>query len=127
MNDMTSIVNAVTRVTFILLSVFLLVWAFAPEYRPIAAGLTLGTAIGLINVRYLSMKVQQLVDLAVSAERKRYNFGMVTRMCIAFLAVMIAAKLGHVKISLPSTIVGLFIAQLLTIPVSIFFGIRQNK
>ncbi|MBN3523933.1 ATP synthase subunit I [Paenibacillus apiarius] len=125
MNDMTSIVHAVTRVAFILMSVFLLVWAFSPDYRPYAAGLTLGTVAGLINARYLSMKVRQLAELAVSQERKRYNLGLVTRMCIVLLAVMIGIKFEQV--SLVSTIAGLIFMQILTISVSIIMEWKKSE
>lgn len=125
MNDLTaSIVNLVTRVTLLLLSAFFLGWALYAEYQPVFAGLILGVAGGLTNVRYLSVKVRQLADLAVSQERKRFSFGFVTRLCIAFLIVMIAAKLEQV--SLGATITGLFIPQLLTIPVSIYVSLRRK-
>ena len=124
MNDLTSIVNAVTRICFLLLSALFLGWAFYPGYRPELLGLILGMAAGLFNVRFLSLKVRQLAQLAVSQENKRYSFGFITRLCTGFLIVVIAAKFEQV--SLGSTIVGLFIPQLLTIPVSILFSLRNN-
>lgn len=96
-----------------------------PEYRPEISGLILGMVGGLFNVRFLSIKVRQIADLAVSRERRRFSFGFVTRLCIAFLIVMIAARLEPV--SLAATIVGLFIPQLLTIPVSIIVSLRTKN
>lgn len=96
-----------------------------PEYRPDISGLVLGIVGGLFNVRFLSIKVRQLVDLAVSQERRRFSFGFVTRLCIAFLIVMMAAKLEQV--SLGATIIGLFIPQLLMIPVSIIVSLRMKN
>ncbi|CAH8767463.1 ATP synthase subunit I [Paenibacillus dendritiformis] len=125
MNDMTSIVHAVTRVAFILMSMFLLVWAFSPEHRPYAAGLTLGTVAGLINARYLSMKVRQLAELAASQTRQRFSLGLVTRMCIVLLAVMIGMKFEQV--SLVSTIVGLIFMQVVTIIVSVIMEWRKGE
>lgn len=124
MNDLTSIVNAVSRVTLLLLSALLLGWALSPDYRPILSGLIMGLAAGLFNVRFLSIKVRQLAQLAVSQENRRYSFGFITRLCTGFLIVVIAAKLEQV--SLGATIAGLFIPQLLTIPVSIMFSLRNN-
>ncbi|MFC7678606.1 ATP synthase subunit I [Paenibacillus sp. GCM10028914] len=125
MNDLTtSIVNAVTRVTLLLLSAFFLGWALYADHRPVFVGLIMGLAGGLINVRFLSVKVRQLADLAISQERKRFSFGFVTRLCIAFLIVMIAVKFE--QISLGATIAGLFIPQLLTIPVSIIVSLRNK-
>lgn len=125
MNDLTiSIVNTVTRVTVLLLSALFLGWALYPEYRPEVSGLILGMVGGLFNVRFLSIKVKQLADLAVSQERRRFNFGFVTRLCIAFLMVIVAARLEPV--SLVATIIGLFIPQLLTIPVSIIVSLKNK-
>ena len=69
-NDLTSIVNAVFRVSLLLLSALFLGWALYPEFRPIIMGLIMGMAAGLFNVRFLSMKVQQLAQLAVNPEPK---------------------------------------------------------
>ncbi|MFD3259315.1 ATP synthase subunit I [Paenibacillus lentus] len=124
MDDLGSIVTAVFRITFLLLSALLFGWAVLPEYRPVLAGFILGLAVGLIYVRYLSLKVRQLVQLVVSQEQRRFNFGFVTRICLVFLAVMVAVKFEQV--SLMTVLLGLFIPQLLTIPVSIFIGIRNK-
>lgn len=67
MNDLTtSIVNIVTRVTILLLAAFFLGWALYPVYQSEISGLILGLVGGLFNVRYLSIKVRQLAELAVS-------------------------------------------------------------
>ncbi|SEL30456.1 ATP synthase protein I [Paenibacillus sp. cl141a] len=124
MNDLTSIVNAVFRVSLLLLSALFLGWALYPVFRPIIMGLIMGMAAGLFNVRFLSMKVQQLAQLAVDPKPKKYNFGFITRLCIGLLIVIFAVKLEQV--SLGGAIAGLFIPQLLTIPVSIVFSLRNN-
>lgn len=126
MNDLTtSIVNAVTRTVLLCLSAFLLGWALYPNLQSVFAGLTLGVVGGLFNVRYLSIKIRQIADMAVNQDHRRLGFGFVTRLCIAFLVVMLAARLDQV--SLGATIAGLFIPQLLTIPVSIIVSLRNKK
>ncbi|WP_106767288.1 ATP synthase subunit I [Paenibacillus faecalis] len=126
MNELTtSIVNAVTRVTLILLSALFMGWALFEGYRPIFIGLILGLIGGLVNVRYLSLKVRQLTHLVLHQEGRRFSFGFVTRLCIAFLCVMFAVKFEQV--SLGATISGLFIPQLLTIPVSITIILRNKN
>ncbi|GAA0137629.1 hypothetical protein YSY43_44700 [Paenibacillus sp. YSY-4.3] len=125
MDDLGSIVTAVSRLTFLLLSAVLFGWAFAPEYRPLLAGLFLGLVVGLLYVRYLSIKVRQLVELAVSQEQRKFNFGFITRICLVFITVMVAAKFEQV--SLVSAIIGLFVPQLLTIPASIVIGLRNKS
>lgn len=124
MDDLGSIITTVSRITFLSLSALLFGWAIFPEYRPVLVGLILGLAVGLLYVRYLSIKVRQLVQLVVSQEHKRFNFGFITRICLVFIAVMVAVKFEQV--SLMSVLAGLFIPQLLTIPVSIFIGIRNK-
>ncbi|MNJ71000.1 ATP synthase I chain [compost metagenome] len=106
------------------MSALLFGWAIFPEYRPVLVGLILGLAVGLLYVRYLSIKVRQLVQLVVSQENKKFNFGFITRICLVFIAVMVAVKFEQV--SLMSVLAGLFIPQLLTIPVGIFIGIRSE-
>ncbi|MEF2968186.1 ATP synthase subunit I [Paenibacillus sp. M1] len=125
MDDLNSIVMAVSRITFLMLSVLFLGWAFLPEHRPVCIGLILGLTVGLVYVRFLSGKVRGLVNLVVSQEKKRYSFGFVTRICLVFVTVMIAAKLEQV--SMISTIIGLFVPQILTIPASIVISLRNKS
>jgi hypothetical protein len=125
MDDLSSIVTAVSRMTIFMLSALFLGWAILPEYRPLCNGLILGLATGLVYVRYLSSKVRGLVNLVVSQERKRYSFGLITRICLVFVTVMIAAKVEQV--SMVGTIIGVFIPQILTIPASIVIGLRSKS
>ena len=125
MIDISSIVNAVTRVAFLLMSLFLFGYVLLPEYRSHALGLTLGTAAGLVLVRYLAMKVKQLALIAVQPGKQRFNFGLLTRMCIALLVVMIAVRFEEV--SLVSTIIGLFTAQLLALVVALVIGLKKQQ
>lgn len=124
MDDMHSIVRAVSRITLMMLSALFLGWAFLPEYRPFIVGMILGLVAGLTYVRYLSIKVRGLVELVVSQEKKRFSFGFLTRMCLILLVIMLAVKLEQV--SLIGTIIGLFVPQLLTIPTSIYIGLRNK-
>ncbi|MNI01654.1 ATP synthase I chain [compost metagenome] len=125
MDDLGSIITAVSRITFLLLSALLFGWAIFPEYRPVLVGLILGLSVGLLYVRFLSIKVRQLVQLVVSQEQKKFNFGFITRICLVFITVMVAAKFEQV--SMIAVITGLFIPQLMTIPVSIVVGIRNKS
>jgi hypothetical protein len=121
---MHSIVRAVSRITLIMLSALFFGWAFLPEYRPLIVGMILWLVAGLTYVRYLSIKVRGLVELVVSQEKKRFSFGFLTRMCLILLVIMLAVKLEQV--SLIGTIIGLFVPQLLTIPTSIYIGLRNK-
>jgi hypothetical protein len=125
MDDMNSIVRAVSRITLVLLSVMFLGWALLPDYRLIIAGFILGLVIGWFNLGYLSKKVRDLVNLVVTQEKKRFSFGFFTRMCMVLLVVMFGVKVEH--FSLEAIIIAMFIPQILTIPVSIVIGLRNEK
>lgn len=125
MNDLSSIVNAVTRVTFSLLSGTLLAWVLFFEQRPIFLGLIIGLAAGLFNFRYLYIKIHQVAESAATPGGRRVNFGFLSRMCISLLAIMLAVRFDQVSLSF--TVIGLFVVQVLAIPVSIFVNARAKK
>lgn len=127
MVDVASIVNGVTRVTFVLLAVLFLGWAVYPEYRVELVGFIAGGCVGLINVRYLATKVKAVSELALQTEKqkKRFNFGFVTRICLVLLVVMAGVKFE--QISLWAAVAGIFAVQLLTVPVSIVMSLRNKK
>ncbi|WP_059050063.1 ATP synthase subunit I [Paenibacillus senegalimassiliensis] len=125
MDDLNSIVATVTRTTLMLLSALLLGWVLLPEQRPLFAGLLLGLVGGLSYTRFLSVKVRQLAEIAVSTEKSRFSFGLLTRICLVLLTVMVAVKLEQV--SLAGTLIGFFVPQLLTIPTSIVVGLRNKS
>ncbi|GGF95879.1 ATP synthase subunit I [Paenibacillus aceti] len=125
MDNLNSIVAVVTRMTFLMLSVLFLGWAFLLDFRPIISGLILGLVGGTVYTRYLSMKVHGLVEFAVSQEKKRFSFGFLTRVCLILLVTMVAVKLEQVSVI--SAVIGFFIPQLLTIPVGLVLGARSKS
>lgn len=125
MDDLNSYVKHVTRFTLVFMSICLLVWALFPSIRIYAAGLILGTAVSLLNTRYLSVKIMQMSELVIQRERKRFNLGFLTRAAIALLTVMLALKWDQVD--LVSTIAGLIFTQLATILVGIFLLSKNPK
>ena len=125
MVDVTSIVNGVSRVTLLLMALVLLGWAVYPDYRTELMGIIVGGIVGLINVRYLAVKVSKLSEIAIEAPKKRFNFGFVTRICLVLLVVMAGVKFE--QISLWSAVVAVFVVQLLTIPVSIVISLRRKN
>lgn len=125
MNDLSSIVHAVTRVTFFLLSGSLLVWVLFPEQRPLFLGLIIGLAAGLLNFRYLYIKIHQVSESVVTPGGKRVSFGFLSRMCISLLAIMLAVRFDQVSVGF--TVIGLFMVQILAIPISILVNARAKK
>jgi len=125
MDDIRSIVNTITRVTFILTSASLLVWALLPAYREICTGFVIGILIGLINIRYLAVKIIQITNYAAGQGKRRFSLGFVTRLCISLIGIMVAVRFEQV--SLAATLVGIFLMPVLLIPVSIIHTYRSNK
>ncbi|MDQ0192227.1 ATP synthase subunit I [Paenibacillus wynnii] len=124
MDNMTPMINAVTRITFVLMAGLLMGWALHHESRSITLGLTIGLVAGLASFRYLAVKVRRVTEAAVSNKGKNFSLGFVTRICLALLVVMFSVKVG--QFSLEATIAGLFIPQLLAIPTGIFLS-KKNK
>lgn len=125
MDDLSSIVRAVSRIMMMWLSILFLGWAFLPDHRPVIIGLIFGSAFGMFYTRFLSIKVRGLFEFLLGQDNKRFNFGFLTRMCLVLIVVMIAMKLEHVSVM--GVIIGLFISQLLTIPVGIVIGLRNKS
>lgn len=123
MTDIGAIVNTITRIAFIFMSASLLIWAFAPDYRAESLGFLLGVVIGLINIRYLAVKVIRITESVANQQNKRFSLGFVTRLCLGLIGIMVAVRFEEV--SLEATIVGLFLMPVLLIPVSIILSTRK--
>ncbi|MCM3040985.1 ATP synthase subunit I [Paenibacillus motobuensis] len=125
MDDLNSIVSAVTRTTLLILSALFFGWAFFPDYRPMISGVILGLAVGLVYTRFLSMKVRGLAEYVISQQEGRFSFGFLTRICLVLLVIMVAVKVEQVSVL--GVVIGLFVPQLLTIPISIVIGARNKS
>lgn len=124
MNNMTPIINAVTRITFILMAGLLMGWTLHQETRTVTLGMTLGLVAGLANFRYLAVKVIQVTESVASNTGKSRSLGFTTRICFALLVTMVSVKIEH--FSLLATITGLFIPQLLAIPAGIYLSVKNK-
>ncbi|AOZ93201.1 ATP synthase subunit I [Paenibacillus crassostreae] len=124
MDNTISIVNTVTRLSLLMMSALLVGWALYPEYRTVTSGMVLGIVVGLVNTSLLSLKVRKLAD-AIVTQKRQFGLGFVTRLCFSILAVMLAIKMD--QFSIEATIAGLFLPQILTIPVAIYLSIRKKS
>jgi len=124
MDNMTPMINAVTRATLVLMSGLLMGWALHEESRGVTLGLIVGLVAGLGSFRYLAVKIRRVTEAAAKNTGKSFSLGFVTRICFALLVVMFSVKIG--ELSLEATIAGLFIPQLLAIPTGIFLS-KTNK
>lgn len=124
MDNMTPIINTVTRVTLVLMAGLVMGWALHHETRAITLGMTLGLLAGLVNFRYLALKVRRVTQSIANKEGNAFSLGFVTRICFGILVTMFSVKIEH--FSLEATIAGLFIPQLLAIPAGIYLGIKKK-
>ena len=123
MDDIASIVKGVTRLSLIILAGLLMGWALHPESRIYSLGMTLGMVAGLVNTRYLSVKIRKVAHAVATQESRVFSLGFLTRISFAILAVMFSVKIEHFSLEL--TIAGLFLPQLLTIPVGIYLSVKK--
>lgn len=124
MDNMTPMINTVTRVTFVLMAALLMGWALHHETRTVTLGMTLGLVAGLANFRYLALKVRRVTQSIANREGNSFNLGFVTRICFAILVTMFSVKIEH--FSLEATIAGIFIPQLLAIPAGIYLSMKNK-
>lgn len=124
MDNMTPIINTVTRVTLVLMAGLVMGWALHHETRAVTLGMTLGLLAGLVNFRYLALKVRRVTQSIANKEGNAFSLGFVTRICFGILVTMFSVKIEH--FSLEATIAGLFIPQLLAIPAGIYLGIKKK-
>lgn len=124
MDNMTPMINTVTRLTLVIMSGLLMGWALHHETRAVTLGMSLGLLAGLVNFRYLAVKVKRVLMAVANQEKRSFSLGFATRISFAILATMFSVKIEH--FSLEATIAGLFIPQLLSIPVGIYLGIKNK-
>jgi len=125
MDEFTAHLRKVQKISFFFLSFCFMAWAVLPAYREYAAGLILGTAVSMINSRYLAWKIRLLSKAAIEQSGRKINMGFVTRAAMSLLAVLIAYKFEQVAIS--TTLVGLFFVQLATLLVGIISNLQSRK
>jgi ATP synthase protein I len=106
MTDPSSFIKKATVGALILIGIALIVWYLVPEWKEIAAGLTLGLIFSLVNGWYFSLKAQQLAQMAVDQSKKRGGLGFLVRAGLSLLAVAIAVDKEGFNVL--ATIIGLF-------------------
>ncbi len=128
MDEFTSHLRHITRITFLILAINLMMWLFWLDLRMYFAGFILGTSVSLLNAHYTAWKIRQLADVALQpdseAAKKRVNLGFITRASTSLLAVIIAMKADDIAFS--TTFSGLFLTQLISFCVGIYVQI-SNK
>ncbi|WP_409343724.1 ATP synthase subunit I [Paenibacillus sp. MBLB4367] len=113
MIDLSTHLRTLLRATLFLMAAGLVGWALVPWIRPYAAGVMLGAVGSLVNAHLLRYKIEMLGQQLVEKTQKRVGLGFVARLSVSLIAVMVAIK--QPGVDLPSTIVGLFFAQMVTL------------
>lgn len=97
MNEIPSYIYWLTRTTFGFLALCFLSVAILPDYRSIAFGLIVGSAVSFVNTKYLARKVQKMTDEAASGTGKRFKgLGFAQRAAFSIGAVILAVEFPHV-------------------------------
>ncbi|MFV9510404.1 ATP synthase subunit I [Tepidibacillus sp. LV47] len=129
MDDFKQRILRIVRYTLYLLSIFIIATLITP-YSAIFLGLSLGTFVSLFNMIYTAWKVNKIGEFAVNAKhqlRKKPLFsGMTTRFATSILAVMLVYQYPE-NIRLFSTLIGLFVAQFITIVDGIIHAKREKN
>ncbi|KKK37952.1 ATP synthase I [Mesobacillus campisalis] len=89
---------------FFLLSIYVLGWGFT-VYKPIFAGLVIGTIVSLFNLWLLARRTEKFGE-AVMQEKRVRSLGLLSRVAAAVLSIMLAMEYPD-QIHLFSVVVGL--------------------
>ncbi|MDK8181574.1 ATP synthase subunit I [Paenibacillus sp. UMB4589-SE434] len=109
MDEITTHLKVLLRVTLLFLAACFMVWAFVPSFRSISLGLILGSSASYINASLLSMKMRKFSELMEGGTVKRMSLGFASRAAMAVLVVIVALRVPG--INLYSAVAGLFLAQ----------------
>lgn len=114
MKDSRSSLKLAQRITFLIISISLIIWAVWPELEPQVGGWLIGLIGSLLMTWHIEWKTTQITKAVAATGRKpRVSLGFLTRACLGLLAFVIAHDVLNYNFYM--TIVGLFVVQLITI------------
>ncbi|WP_010279021.1 ATP synthase subunit I [Paenibacillus senegalensis] len=123
-DDLRTHMHFVFRTALFFMSFCLLVWAFVPQWQPVAAGLVLGTVISLINARLLAYKIELMTKHVMENTGKRVNLGFIARASMSIIGVMVCLKFE--QFDLMSAVCGLFYVQAVTLLKGLISAANNN-
>ncbi|MFN0224578.1 ATP synthase subunit I [Paenibacillus sp. KR2-11] len=128
MDEFSAHLKTVQNIFLFFLSFCLVGWALLEGYRPYVAGVMLGSAVSMINARYLAWKIRKVTgsDGDEQPPARKANMGFMTRAAIATLAGIVAIRYPE-HVSLPTTVAGYFFTQLVTLVLGIISIRKANK
>lgn len=111
------------RALYILLAVFVLGWGFT-EWKPIFAGLILGSLFGLYNFWILVRRLEKF-DRSFSEGKRKASLGTAIRFASGIAAAALAISLPE-HFDMASTVIGLMIPYVLLLVDRIIFHSREQ-
>ena len=122
MQTLQEIHNRQRRALFFLLALFVLGWGFT-EWKPVFAGLILGSLFGLYNFWILVRRMEQF-DRAISGRKKRSSLGTAVRFASGIAAAAIATSMPE-QFDLISTVIGFAIPYVVLLADRIIYHVRH--
>ncbi len=110
---MTEIMKTALRIIMMVISLLLLIWAFYPEGRAIAAGLIVGLVASLVNGIILQRKIERLTQTVLDESAPRMKgIGLGSRVAMVLVVAMIGYRFPD-HINLPAALAACFIVPLM--------------
>jgi ATP synthase protein I len=118
MDQLPTLLRGVSRFTFFFLSLGCICWAIWPDEKALFGGFILGAIGSLLGSWHLGWKTTRLADVITNGRKPRSGFGFLTRASIALLVVVVSVR--YMEFNLAATVIGLFVAPLATLLLSLF-------
>lgn len=123
MDQLPTLLRGVSRFTFFFLSLGCICWAIWPNEKALFGGFMLGAIGSLAGSWHLAWKTTRLADVITGGRKPRSGFGFLTRAFIALLVVVVSVR--YMEFNLAATVIGLFVAPLATLLLSLFARSRS--
>jgi cytochrome bd-type quinol oxidase subunit 2 len=95
MEEAKKLVQRTVRRTLFIALVWCVLWALVPAWKSIFSGLAIGTAASVYFAISVSRQLETATTIALSGEKRKPGFPLVSRIAIIALAVMIVNKLSY--------------------------------
>ncbi|TYP75646.1 ATP synthase subunit I [Paenibacillus methanolicus] len=119
---MNEVLQKAARISVFVISLSLLVWAFAPEWRAVAAGIMLGVSASMMNALLLRRRVDWLGKVTIEQGPRRVGLGMGGRLATVLIAALIAQRFPE-HFHTPTTLFACFFMPF----ASLIFAYMQSK
>lgn len=123
---MDNLLRLAVRLALFFMAFCLLVWAFVPPLRTIAAGALLGIAASWVNALLLRRRIEWIGNRAAAGEKSRMGLGLAGRAATVLLAAMTAYRFPD-TFHLPAVIAFSFFVQIALFAIMAISGKRDSS